>query len=186
MEKKLPTTQQLRECFDEHITHPFGKTRSLSFVSETENEKLSMKPSSPHNTPYTSIKYKSNSVTLPQHKSRSLNETFYCKNVSNNLTNIITDVSNHAVELPDVSMFDHDKFEVDERIIPAYYINENGIKEGTFEFNFYNSIIDSIRNLRELTKHQTAFLEKCSQEEYMEIIMEYNNVIQSFVKNSLL
>jgi hypothetical protein len=62
MEKKLPTTQQLRECFDEHITHPFGKTRSLSFVSETENEKLSMKPSSPHNTPYTSIKFKSNSV----------------------------------------------------------------------------------------------------------------------------
>ena len=83
-------------------------------------------------------------------------------------------------------MFDHNHFDVSYRIIPAYYINEHGIKGGALQFSFYDSILDSIRNLRALTPYQLAYLEQCSKEDYLEMIQEYNLVIQSFIANQLL
>ena len=91
-----------------------------------------------------------------------------------------------ADDLPTVSLFDHDQFDISDRIIPAYYINEHGIKGGALQFSFYDSILDSIRNLRVLTPYQRTYLTQCSKEECLEMIREYNQVIQSFIDNQLL
>jgi len=88
--------------------------------------------------------------------------------------------------LPTSSLFDHDQFDISDRIIPAYYINEHGIKGGALQFSFYDSILDSIRNMRALTPYQRTYLEQCSKEECLEMIREYNQVIQSFIANHLL
>ena len=88
--------------------------------------------------------------------------------------------------LPTCALFDHDQFDVNERIIPAYYVNEHGIKGGVFQFSFYDSILDSIRNMRALTPYQYTYLTQCSKEECLEMIQEYNQVIQSFIDNQLL
>jgi hypothetical protein len=91
-----------------------------------------------------------------------------------------------ADDLPTVSLFDHDQFDISDRIIPAYYINEHGIKGGALQFSFYDSILDSIRNMRALTPYQYTYLTQCSKEECLEMIREYNQVIQSFIANQLL
>lgn len=130
--------------------------------------------------------------------------SFYCKNSSLTLSSLLStstdernirhevgDPSAYSVSLPEeyvvqetleplpnIAIFDHDAFDVNERIIPAYYINSNGIKVGALHFNFYTSVIDSIRNMRILTPQQLVFLENCTREEYMEIVMEYNKVIR--------
>jgi len=88
--------------------------------------------------------------------------------------------------LSTVSLFDHDQFDISDRIIPAYYINEHGIKGGALQFSFYDSILDSIRNMRALTPYQYTYLTQCSKEECLEMIREYNQVIQSFIDNQLL
>jgi len=96
------------------------------------------------------------------------------------------DLPTSADDLPTVSLFDHDQFDISDRIIPAYYINEHGIKGGAFLFSFYDSILDSIRNMRVLTPYQRTYLTQCSKEECLEMIREYNQVIQSFIANHLL
>ena len=75
---------------------------------------------------------------------------------------------------------------INERIIPNYYINNKGIKVGPFNFNFFDSIVDSIRNMRVLTKSQIIFIEKCSREEYIQLMNEYNKIMLFLNENDLL
>jgi len=105
---------------------------------------------------------------------------------SNDLPTSADGLTTSSNGLPTVSLFDHDQFDISDRIIPAYYINEYGIKGGALQFSFYDSILDSIRNLRVLTPYQCTYLEQCSKEECLEMIREYNQVIQSFIDNQLL
>jgi len=82
--------------------------------------------------------------------------------------------------------FDEEQ-DLTERIIPEYYINETGIKVGALNFDFYNSILDSIRNMRVLSKYQIKYIDKwCTQEEYHEIMIEYNKVIKMLNESNIL
>ena len=117
----------------------------------------------------------SNDIVLLKSKSesKSTKETaydFFCKNISSNLKVYINkndDISlNQTIlsmnenndfymnENNDFYMNENNDFDIYERIIPDYYINNDGIKVGPFNFDFYESIIDSIRNLRTLSKYQ--------------------------------
>lgn len=194
MEKKLPEMIEIKKCFEEYISSVSGKFRRRSYSFTTDNAGLLMKP----RPPLICKDLMSQSVTLPRVKLMEKEEEefilpektsykFYCKNISNNLTTIVfPDISKNIIESPTVALFDSDTFDINERIIPVYYINNTGIKVGAFKFNFYESIIDSIRNMRILTVYQIAYLENCSREEYMEIVNEYNNVIQMLNNNNLL
>lgn len=170
------------------------KLRSSSLGTESKKYRLSSEPSD-------------TTASIPPYD-------FYCRNASPNLRNMISrkimptdglptssddlvtssgslptsadDLPTSSDGLVTSSLFDHDQFDISDRIIPAYYINEHGIKGGAFQFSFYDSILDSIRNLRALTPYQRTYLEQCSKEECLEMIREYNQVIQSFIANQLL
>ena len=70
-----------------------------------------------------------------------------------------------AVEYSETDSLIPDTYNINDRIIPSYYINNDGIKVGPLRFNFYDTIIDSIRNFRILSSYQLTYIEKCSQEE---------------------
>ena len=118
---------------------------------------------------------------------------FFCTNGTSNLRSIIfpnDDAARFADQsamndLHNVCIFDHDVFDVTLRIIPEYYMDKTGITVGALNFNFYNSIIDSIRNMRILSEHQIVFIDTCTSDEYKEIINEYNKVIQMLNDNNL-
>lgn len=112
--------------------------------------------------------------------------SFICKNTSPNLLHIVGEKKhnsftigscNEECDITIVSTPIHDLFDIYDRIIPQYYINKDGIKSGLLKFNFYDTILDSIRNLRTLSIYQIAYIDKCTKNEYLEIITEYNKVI---------
>ena len=183
---------ELENCFLEYMNSISGRFRrkrhSIGSIGGTDNERLLLSHSvhprtpSPFNDLDVSQTLKSKSMTLPSKKTNTLYD-FFCKNTSPNLHTIIGVVDNSQ---NNVMMYtQEDEFDVTERIIPEYYINEHGIKVGTFNHNFYDSIIDSIRNMRILTKFQLKYLEGCTTEEYHAIVIEYNNVIAFLDNNHL-
>lgn len=182
MKGHLPTIKEMNACFDEYITSISSKLRRRSYSITSANEQLLMTPCPPINQPL-----KSNSVTIPYKREQSYD--FFCKNISNNLVPFITTdishVSHDMSQLPTVSTFNHDEFDITTRIIPDYYISRDGIKVGALNFNFYNSIIDSIRNMRTLSVNQIAFIDQCSKEQHLEIISEYDKIIHFISDNQL-
>lgn len=137
------------------------KSNSMHVISEAKQRNMTLLPTQP-NTLY----------------------DFFCKNTSPNLQSIVG-VSDNSYNNQTMDTEEAEEFDAMERIIPEYYINEHGIKVGTFNHNFYNSIIDSIRNMRVLTKFQLKYLEECTQEEYHAIVIEYNKVIEFLDNNHL-
>lgn len=190
MEKQFPTMNELENCFLECMNNISGRFRRKSHsIGITDNEKLLLSSSlHPHPYPPTNLlqKLQSNSMTLPSRKRINDFYEFFCKNASPNLQPIIGVVDNSHNNVIMNATEDEDEFDVTERIIPEYYINGHGIKVGTFNHNFYDSIIDSIRNMRVLTKFQLKYLEGCTQEEHHAIVIEYNHIIVFLHKNELL
>ena len=153
-----------------------------------------------------SVKLKSNSLTgIYQNPPPSVEEErpveevdndddqyrFYCRNTTSNLRYYIgEDVSGNKslVNSLSGSIFDHDAVNPQDRIIPSYYINKDGIYGcgGALQFNFYESIIDNIRNYRRLTAHQILYIENCNDGEYINIILEYDRVLGCLVDNGLI
>jgi hypothetical protein len=113
---------------------------------------------------------------------------FYCRNTSSNLETIVNQ-SGVSINYNDphqpchITQLSDSDFDVNDRIIPEYYINKDGIKVGALQFNFSDSIVDSVRNMRTLSKYQILYLDRYSHEELKHIIMEYNNVIQTMIDN---
>ena len=72
------------------------------------------------------------------------------------------------------------------RIIPEYYTSTN-LKNGILKINYYDMIIDDIRNLRPLSSHQMKYIRKnLTHTEYYNIIHEYNQVMQVYLESYLL
>jgi hypothetical protein len=65
-----------------------------------------------------------------------------------------------------------------EQIIPNYYLSGKDLKGKIFECDFHYSIIDSIRNMRILSKYQQEYVEKLEKEECYELLREYNKVMK--------
>jgi hypothetical protein len=69
------------------------------------------------------------------------------------------------------------------RIIPEYYTSTN-LKNGILKINYYDMIIDDIRNLRPLSSHQMKYIRKnLTHTEYYNIIHEYNQVMQVYLES---
>ena len=64
-----------------------------------------------------------------------------------------------------------------EQIIPPYYLSGQNLHGRLFECDFHYSILDSIRNIRVLSKFQMQYVEQLSIEECLEIIREYNKAM---------
>jgi hypothetical protein len=75
-----------------------------------------------------------------------------------------------------------DNDDVMDRIIPEYYINHTGIKTGALTFDYYETILDSIRNLRTLNRHQIQFLKTISNDQLIQIVHTYNDMFDTYVK----
>ena len=71
-------------------------------------------------------------------------------------------------------------------IIPTYYMNEKNTKGKLFDIDFYWTILDSIRNLRELTPHQLELLKTLSHEKLIEIIHEYDHILKTFIPSLIM
>jgi hypothetical protein len=65
-----------------------------------------------------------------------------------------------------------------EPIIPTYYISGKDLKGKLFECDFHFSIVDSIRNVRILSKYQQEYIEKLDKEDCYELLREYNKVMK--------
>jgi hypothetical protein len=101
---------------------------------------------------------------------------FHCKNASPNLHTIMkldptVDSVKHTAD-----MYEYDAME---HIIPEYYIDNTGIKSGALTFDYYDTIVDSIRNLRSLTRHQKLYLNTISHDQLIRIIYEYNDTFDN-------
>ena len=75
-----------------------------------------------------------------------------------------------------------DDDDVTDRIIPEYYINHTGIKTGALTFDYYETILDSIRNLRTLNRHQIQFLKTITHDQLIQIVHTYNEMFDTYVK----
>ena len=151
-----------------------------------------------------SINTDTSSNDIPSNRS---SYKFQCKNVSPNLHIIVkTDVNRIESEaytsfpasspkgtgLPLCSpsqlgskcetCMEADDDDVTDRIIPEYYINHTGIKTGALTFDYYETILDSIRNLRTLNRHQMQFLKTISNDQLIQIVHTYNEMFDTYVK----
>ena len=67
------------------------------------------------------------------------------------------------------------------RIIPEYYMTTN-LKNGILKIDYYEMIIDDIRNLRPLSPYQMKYIRKnLTPHEYYNIIHEYNKVMYFYI-----
>ena len=110
---------------------------------------------------------------------------FQCKNVSPNLCTIMKlkphiDMNMNISENKNAD--DDDDDDVTDRIIPDYYINHTGIKTGALTFDFYDTILDSIRNLRTLNRHQKQYLKTISIDKLIQIIHTYDDIFDTYLK----
>jgi len=64
-----------------------------------------------------------------------------------------------------------------DQIIPPYYLSGQDLRGRLFECDFHYSILDSIRNIRVLSKYQMQYVEQLSIEECLEIIREFNKAM---------
>ena len=64
-----------------------------------------------------------------------------------------------------------------DQIIPPYYLSGQDLHGRLFECDFHYSILDSIRNIRVLSKYQMQYVEQLNWEECQEIIREYNKAM---------
>jgi hypothetical protein len=66
-----------------------------------------------------------------------------------------------------------------EQIIPNYYFTGKDLKGKMLECDFYFSIIDSIRNMRVLSRYQQQYIERLEKEDCYQLLHEYNRVMKS-------
>ena len=77
---------------------------------------------------------------------------------------------------------DNHGLENSEPIIPSYYFTGKDLSGRVIEHDFYFSILDSIRNMRVLSKYQIEYLNGLEKEEYCELLTEYNKVMKAMVE----
>ena len=66
-----------------------------------------------------------------------------------------------------------------EEIIPKYYFSGKDLNGKLFECDFYYNILDSIRNMRVLSKYQQQYIEKLDKEDCYQLLREYNVIMES-------
>jgi len=64
-----------------------------------------------------------------------------------------------------------------DQIIPNYYFKEKDLEGQVLEHDFYFSILDSIRNMRVLSKYQIEYIKELKKEDYCELLNEYNKIM---------
>jgi hypothetical protein len=69
------------------------------------------------------------------------------------------------------------------RIIPDYYTSTH-LKNGILKINYYDMMIDDIRNLRPLSIDQLQYIKKqrLTPQEYYHLICEYNQVVCALIE----
>jgi hypothetical protein len=100
------------------------------------------------------------------------------------LMEIATSNSNIDISF-DKPLLDESRSSSNNYIIPPYYFNEEKMKGKLLDIDFGWTIIDSIRNLRTLTPHQLEYLQSLPSEKLIEIIHEYDHVMQTYVQSLL-
>jgi hypothetical protein len=66
-----------------------------------------------------------------------------------------------------------------EEIIPKYYFSGKDLNGKLFECDFYYNILDSIRNMRILSRYQQQYIETLDKEDCYQLLREYNEVMES-------
>ncbi len=157
----LPTMEELKNCFlVESINNmtPSGKIRRRNYSISEKNTDTVLTPNPPSTNNSKIIQSKS--VVFPVKKNiieEYSDYIFHCKNMTTNIK-LILDISQSELqnELQNELQSESDlsystqsdtSFSISERIIQNYYIDNNGIKVGPFKFKFFDSIVDSIRNM---------------------------------------
>ena len=66
-----------------------------------------------------------------------------------------------------------------EEIIPKYYFSGKDLNGKMIECDFHYNILDSIRNIRVLSKYQQQYIEKLDKEDCYQLLREYNKVMET-------
>jgi len=69
-------------------------------------------------------------------------------------------------------------------ILPDYYFTATNRHSGNrlIKFNYFDIILDDIRNLRKLNAYQLKYIaEKCSNQEKMRVIHEFNGIVSAYI-----
>jgi hypothetical protein len=63
-----------------------------------------------------------------------------------------------------------------QRIIPHYYLTSKRLDNRIFEIDYFNIIVDDVRNVRRLNPYQMEYIRQLPDEDKMEIIEEFNSM----------
>jgi hypothetical protein len=165
--------------------HRRRRSYSLGTLSSMTNEMLLLTPRPPPDKQLlystsesiSGINTDTSSDGIPSNRS---SYKFHCKNVSPNLHIIVKTDVDHIESHRETCMEADD--DVMDRIIPEYYINHTGIKTGALTFDYYETILDSIRNLRTLNRHQIQFLKTITHDQLIQIVHTYNDMFGTYMK----
>ena len=121
------------------------------------------------------------SIEREKHSIRLKDDTFY-----QTMKEVMPDIAekvyhtNHCYGEPSTSCKVPTKYGIEnsEPIIPKYYLSGKDLKGKIFECDFHFSIVDSIRNVRILSKYQQEYIEKLDKEDCYELLREYNKVME--------
>lgn len=75
----------------------------------------------------------------------------------------------------------HHGLENSSRIIPHYYLTGKQLNN-IFEIDYYDIILDDIRNIRPLNQHQLGYLQNVSEEDKMNVIEEFNKMVSTYTE----
>jgi hypothetical protein len=131
------------------------------------------------------------SVRTPQHKyiaqsesrkersQRLRSDNFYqhMKEVCPKMAEEVYHQNQHGAISTSTKVPNKHGIENSEPIIPSYYLSGQNLDGRLFECDFHYSILDSIRNIRVLSKYQMQFVEELNWEDCQEIIREYNKAM---------
>jgi len=132
------------------------------------------------------------SVRTPQHKyianqsesrkersQRLRNDIFYqhMKEVCPKMAEEVYHQNQHGTISSSTKVPNTYGIENSDQIIPPYYLSGQDLHGRLFECDFHYSILDSIRNIRVLSKYQMQYVEQLSIEECLEIIREFNKAM---------
>jgi hypothetical protein len=133
---------------------------------------------------------KYNNETREERNERLKNDFFY-QEIINILPHVAEEVYHPKNSFEEINYFynvpNTHGIDNSEQIIPKYYITDKtSNREELLNFDFYFTIIDSIRNMRILSKYQMLYIEKLDNEKCKEIIQEFNKAMEVITEYVLL
>lgn len=117
----------------------------------------------------------SDSVKIEDTYDNSLISDVLCKNISGNLLRELgVDVLENETKSNEYIPPEYPGLENSDRVFSRFYLTNQNLHGKIFDIDFLFTIEDNIRNLRLLNQYQLEYLNSLSQQQLIDLIIEYN------------